>query len=313
MDRREFLKTGLLAGALVPTAAFAVDALFSKRGAYEQLSIAYRHIHLGLSEPFSVLHISDTHLCEAYPTEGEELRQWAASRNRTFGGCQEDALAASLAWAKENADYVLHTGDLIDFQSQANLDCVRKYYDGTGLVGTTGNHDYQRLPSVRGVRKTADYNAESRSVLDAAFGFDTLFSAQVLRGVNFVCLDNSYGTVTADQVARFEAEVKKGLPIVLCMHVPFYTPAIARATEKYWHKGRKFRSAAVPAPSGDWARERADAVTDGFIRRLQVEPLLKGILAGHEHFDLEDRFSPTAMQYIVGGNFLYHGAEILFT
>ncbi len=49
------------------------------------------------------------------------------------------------------------------------------------------------------------------------------------------------------------------------------------------------------------------------IAALKAEPLLKAILAGHLHFSIEDRFSPTAMEYVVGGNFMFHGREILFS
>jgi hypothetical protein len=47
-----------------------------------------------------------------------------------------------------------------------------------------------------------------------------------------------------------------------------------------------------------------------FAAYLKAQPLLKGILAGHLHIDIQDRFSPTAMEFLVGGNFLFHGEEI---
>ena len=28
---------------------------------------------------------------------------------------------------------------------------------------------------------------------------------------------------------------------------------------------------------------------------------------------VQERFSPTAMQYVVGGNFMFHGQHVLFT
>ena len=56
-----------------------------------------------------------------------------------------------------------------------------------------------------------------------------------------------------------------------------------------------------------------DVVTRDFIASLRREPLLKAILAGHLHITVQDRFSPTAMQYVVGGNFMFHGQEVLFT
>ena len=37
-----------------------------------------------------------------------------------------------------------------------------------------------------------------------------------------------------------------------------------------------------------------------------------GILSGHEHITMEERFSPTAVQYLVGGNFLFAARELLF-
>ena len=55
-----------------------------------------------------------------------------------------------------------------------------------------------------------------------------------------------------------------------------------------------------------------DATTRDFIAYLKQEPLLKAILAGHEHITVQDRFSATADEYVVAGNFLFHGQVILF-
>ena len=65
-------------------------------------------------------------------------------RSKTFGGRQEEALRDSLAWAKLHVDYIVHTGDMIDAQSEANFDLVRKYYGegGTAMGGCLGNHEF---------------------------------------------------------------------------------------------------------------------------------------------------------------------------
>ena len=119
--------------------------------------------------------------------------------------------------------------------------------------------------------------------------------------------------MTAAQVERFRAEVKKGLPIVLCMHVPFFTDDIWLATTKFWAcAGRKFEDAAVPPPKRDYLRQKEDPVTRDFIAYLKTEPLLKAILAGHEHVMVQDRFSPTAEELVVGANFMFCGREVLF-
>ena len=75
----------------------------------------------------------------------------------------------------------------------------------------------------------------------------------------------------------------------------------------------KFTSAAVPPPCGERKTQRTDPVTRDFIAYLRGEPLLKGILAGHLHFTMQDDFSPTAKQLVVGGNYMFHGQEILFS
>ena len=56
-----------------------------------------------------------------------------------------------------------------------------------------------------------------------------------------------------------------------------------------------------------------DKTTADFIAYLKSERLLKALLVGHEHITMQDRFSDTAMEFAVGGNFLFHGQEVLFT
>ena len=322
VNRRDFL--GLVAsGAGTIVAASALPAfgkddpsLFPKRGVVERLAIAYQHIHIGLPQPFSVLHISDTHLTAVYDDEPEYLVKFAKYRAKVFGGRQEEALRDSLAWAKMNVDYVIHTGDFIDFQTRANLDIVKKVFgEEKALAGSMGNHEFQRrIPdekvdesSIAGLRK---YGALSMKLLSETFPFDISLQSNVVNGVNFVTLNEVVGFVTENHVERFHAEVKKGLPIILCMHCPFFTPELARASCKYWQFNRKFRQD-NPGPMNSY--QTNDPVTRDFIAYLKSETLLKGILTGHMHLTASDRFSPTAMQYIVGGNFMFHGEEVLFT
>ena len=318
MNRRQFIG-GLVATAALP--AVADDpTVFPRRGTWERLALNYAHIEIGATKPFSVLHISDTHLTAAYPDEPEVKRKLRDGRTRCFGGRQEEALRDSLAWAKENADYVIHTGDLIDWQSRANFDLVRKYF-GANMAGSMGNHEFSESMGYSNPKEspTEAYKDRSRKQLAEIYPFDLSLDSTVINGVNFVTLDDVYGYVTAEQVERFHAEVRKGLPIILCMHVPFMSPEIWRAGHKYWMGGKydrksmKFTSAELPAPVGDYRRQLEDPVTRDFIASLKTEKLLRGILSGHLHFTMQDRFSPTAIQYLVGGNFMFHGQEILFT
>ena len=313
-DRRQFLG-GL--GGLVAVSALPARAddpkVFPSRGRFERLALAYQHIKVGASKPFSILHISDTHFTAAYEDEAIFKTGRAAERTRTFGGRQEEAFRDSLDWAKKNADYVLHTGDLIDFQSRANFDLVKRYY-GEAMFGSVGNHEfYTYLPDEDSSTRTELFKARSWPLLKAAYPIDARFSSKVVNGVNFVSIDDVFGMVQPDQVERFAAEVKKGLPIILCMHVPFFSDLIWRAHEKFWAGNGKRYDGALSDPHGDYACQRRHGPTADFIAYLKSEKLLKGILAGHLHVTVQDRFSPTAMQYVIGGNFMFHGEEVLFT
>ena len=318
MDRRSFLKRMAGMGALVATSqlpALAEDdpTLFPKRGRFERLALNYGTVNIGLEKPFSILHISDTHLTAVYPNEDEKKQQLHKIRTTTFGGRQEEALRDSLDWARQHVDYVVHTGDLIDWQSEANFDLVKKHF-GEGVVGCLGNHEFSQHMWLSEPKETGteQYKDLTRKKLQEVFPYDIELQSQVVGGVNFVTLDDVYGYVTERQVELFRKEVKKGLPIVLCMHVPFHTENIWRADIRFWHDEKsRFRNVA-PDPSGEYKRQQDDPVTSAFIAYLKTEPLLKAILAGHLHFTMQDQFSPTATEYVVGGNFLFHGEEILF-
>jgi len=315
LNRRTFLKSALSVGALaavsrLPAQPVAEKGPFPTRGVYERMNITTVRVEAGAVQPFSVLHISDTHLTDAYPDEDQWKQRLKARSTAHFGGCQEDALRESVAWAKANCDYLVHTGDIMDWHSRKNLDLVRRHL-GTVTIGSLGNHEYtlyHYLSREAGVNKSP---AEIREILKPYFPFDLTFSSQVVNGVNFVSLDDALGRVTVEQADRFKAEVAKGYPIILLKHVPFYTDFIWTATAKYWASGTHYRTTGAPARRGSAELQKSDPVTRDFIAYLKTVRELKAILAGHEHFTVQDRFSPTAMEYLVGGNYLFCGQEVL--
>ena len=314
VTRRGFLTGGVAFGGLFATSALPAIAdddpsLFPGRGRFERLSLTYHAIKAGATKPFTVLHISDTHLTAAYPDEGEFERKTAYRRIRTFGGRQEEALRDSIAWAKEHVDYLLHTGDLIDFQSRANFDLVKKYYGegGAMMFGCLGNHEHYRGKKMAKKDGTPIVPAVVPDLLKEVYPFPNDFCSTVINGVNFVTIDDSTDTVSADQVSRFEAEVKKGLPILLCMHCPFPTREIVRAASRFWPRTNL---KAIRDMSNFVESEKyKDATTRDFVAYLRAQPLLKGILCGHGHLNVVDDFSPTAKQYEVAGNFMFCGQE----
>lgn len=323
-DRRGFIKGAFGLAAGVPLAGAAAQTpvpgtaeeklkVLAGRGRWERLTLAYHHVKAGATKPFSILHISDTHFTDAYDHEAKGTRDASKWRRCTFGGMQEQAFADSLEWAKKNVDWVVHTGDLMDWQSEANHDLIRKYFTGNNIFGAVGNHEfYTYLPGEK-KEPTEAFKERSWPILKSVYPDDVRFNSRVINGVNFICIDDVFGTVQQDQVDRFREEAKKGLPMILCMHVPFFDDELYTMSRKYWTSGRKFTTAEIGEIYGDYKRQKEDPVTRDFIAWLRKLDLLKGILCGHLHIAARTRFSPSADQFVVGGNYLFSGAEILFT
>ena len=153
MQRRDFLKTLAGTGALIATSqlpSWGKDRpeVFPERGTWERLSLSYAVVKIGLERPFSVLHLTDSHLAAAYPEENEKKQRLHIRRTQTFGGRQEEALRDALDWAKDRVDYIVHTGDLIDWQSEENFDLVRKYF-GDGVIVNVEGKGASQIVQVR--------------------------------------------------------------------------------------------------------------------------------------------------------------------
>ena len=98
MERRDFMKALAGTGALIATSKLPLLAedkpeVFPERGRYERLALCYATVEIGLEKPFSVLHISDTHLTAAYAGENEKKQTLNQRRTQTFGGRQEEAIS----------------------------------------------------------------------------------------------------------------------------------------------------------------------------------------------------------------------------
>ena len=105
-------------------------------------------LQVGLKERLRCLHISDTHLlfsdgrdCRA--KYDVALRRWGeyvyanVGRNVTY-------FLDALLYAKRNGLLLLHTGDLIDFYSPANLEAAERLLElaGVNCFLCAGNHEY---------------------------------------------------------------------------------------------------------------------------------------------------------------------------
>ena len=314
------MKAGIAtAGGLVAVEALPDPARYPVSRKNEQIpgwrlsmSVNYISLNIGPTRPFSIFHISDTHLKATTDADPQFVREFV--KKRFVDWDPEDALARSVAWAKfHRSDYILHTGDLIDCVTEGNLAIIRNYFgENANFLYAPGNHDYATTYAAPGKGQTEEeFRAVNTKRVQSSVPVDMAFHSTIVNGVNIVMLDNVYGTVSEEKFERFRAEAAKGLPIILAVHVPFFTEGIARAHDRAGGGPYPFEQNVVKAPVGNHRTQCVDKTTAAFIAYLKKEPLLKAILSGHFHISVADRFSPTAMQYVAAANFRYFGQEVL--
>ena len=316
MERREFLRlsAGLLAASQLP---LRLNAEVTRNvGRLKPLDIRPITIQVGAERPFGAVHVSDTHLTLADNRNDERKITLASSRARGMH-LGEHYLDEAIRYAKEHDMMLIHTGDLIDFVSEANLDAAARHYlEGDWFV-SSGNHEFSQY--VGEAKEDEAYKHQSYQKVQEAYPNDLTFCSRVVNGVNLVSLDNVYYNVTERQHELMEQEVKRGLPIVLMCHVPFYTPKLcAYSFESAHHVAAYVCGAPLEVtetyqqdpnrpPEEAWRnrniQQRADKPTLEFIKWLGKQKLLKGILCGHCHFFFQEPFSKTAVQYVVGATY----------
>lgn len=312
IDRRSFMKLGVgawFAGCLPDWAGAAAEELKPKP----------IRVEVGTKTPFKALHVSDTHLALMTEKELEDpcrAKLYADRSGKTFpGGRGTRWLAAALAYARARGELVLHTGDLIDFIGDANLEAVKRDVSTGDVFCANGNHEwcyhmYTKSEDCRKLREQyfARVQAAYPNALDVA--------SRVHGGVNFVSFDNWDYRVTQAQWDAIRREFDRGLPVVLMCHCPFYTPKLHEESSRRANGKGSYVMSAPPeevekfGPAGRW--QLGDELTFGFYHWAKAQKNLRAILAGHLHFDFSERFSPTAVQHVVGANCNGCAAEIEF-
>lgn len=254
------------------------------------MDILKSQLDLGLVQPIRILQVSDCHLSGCCEEDSEKAKAKSKKKTAEFlketgGVTQEQRLKEALDLSAEYDALVL-TGDIADSPSRANLELLASMLEGRRYLYTFGNHDYYTYDSDSG-------NADDRErFLDDFLRFlpcdPTMDSLQV-GGVNLVALDDSLAQFSALQLDFLKAEAAKGLPILLFLHLPVYSPTFVPQAYEWWDSSMCVGTPAdVLAAHGETdPKMRAEAETLLMLDYIREEPLIKAIFASHLHFSDE--------------------------
>ena len=260
------------------------------------LQILQTEIVIGIEKPIKLLHMSDTHL-----VRDDERPSGRRACFESEEGAIERYFFSAVNHARENGLPILHTGDLIDYTSQANLAFVDAHFSGLDYLYAAGNHDFCHW--VGEAREDDAYKAEQLRVCAPHFHCDLFFDSRVIGGVNFVTMDDSYYRIKEEQLDLLRAEAARGYPIILCMHVPLFTPDRVGVRPVLYVVGAPEEILAT-YPEQRRRQQAPDAATLRAVDYIKSEPLIRAVLAGHTHENRESDLTPDKKQYVTGGTYL---------
>ncbi len=262
------------------------------------MAVINTRLCVGAEKPFEVIHLSDTHLTFADMRDGKRKVDLAEGRMKVFPKAAE-TLAAACALSAQKGVPIIHTGDLMDFVSLANIEKVKEFTDANDCFLAAGNHEFSLY--VGEAKEDAAYRNQSLAAVQSAFKNDIRMSSRTIGGVNFVVLDNGYYLFEKEQLEFLKNEVDKGLPVVLLLHTPLFDKKLydvmmadsecaylAGVPEDLMHTYTPHR----------YEQQKADEITDTVIDYIAGEAGIKAVVAGHLHINYEGTFADRIPQIV---------------
>ncbi|MBR4331444.1 MAG: metallophosphoesterase, partial [Clostridia bacterium] len=213
-----------------------------------------------------------------------------------------DNLNAQIAYAEETCDPLVHTGDLFDFVSTANIEFAREVLKNPKILYVAGNHEYYiGRGHEDNVYRMNSYWTRGLDQL----GVNMFFTSRVVGSVNFVGIDDAYHTVEPWQLKRLRMEVEKGLPVILFVHAPLFEQKLFERSVEYWKDGSAYlvgcdEEHLMTYPEYLAVTQRPNEATEQFVEYVKREKRIKAVLAGHVHFNFESALPGGTMQYVTG-------------
>ena len=299
MNRRNFIGASALAGLGITAKASASNdrqsELKNLRGTFSTNDNQAAIYTTAQVTPAKVFHITDTHLSMEDDRE-EPYREYSARMAAAYNSnvhfqsgethSAEKCFELTLETAKkENADFIALTGDIFSFPSEAAIEWAAQKLQETKIpyAYVAGNHDwhYEGMPgSAQALRETWT----EKRLSPMYQGNHPLYAAYDLKGIRFICIDNSTYEILPEQRAFFKAQTETALPFLLLMHIPLYMPGRSMGFgcgHPQW--GEKSDRNYKIERREKWRKEGHTNITMDFCREVFETPNLLAILAGHTH------------------------------
>lgn len=265
------------------------------------MEIIKNYIHIGIKEPFCVLHASDTHL--TFCDERNDQRKIELSKNRSdsFPNAEAD-----LQFIKEKATAdkrtVIYTGDMIDFVSELNIEKAKEFSDSVDCFMVAGNHEFSLY--VGEAKEDDAYRNQSLSKIQSAFKNNIRCSSRIIGGVNFIAVDNSYYLIDKKQLDFIKTETEKDYPAILLVHTPLYSKDLYDFSRNGGDSPAYLMSVPDELMSDyschRYEQQKEDSVTADAYSFIVNCKNIRAIFAGHLHENYDGLINNKILQIVTG-------------
>ena len=294
MDRRNFLKIGMSAMA-VAGMPFGMDAQAEepsvKQPVFSMDGNKIRMQRLGLKKAVRLLILADSHL-SIDDERGEPYKDYSKRMAQYFKQSIQNLEKITTAAQKQKYDMILMLGDMVSFPTPKGVETLLEAIKPleTPYAYIAGNHDWH-YEGEEGTEIELRKKWCDKTLAPLFQDRNPLCYNMMLNGLNIVMMDTSVYEILPEQLEFWRDQVKVGMPMLLCCHIPLWVPGRSvgwgvghpdwnAAHDRNWQIERRPR----------WPETGHAEVTKAFQKEVFAAPNLVGIVAGHVHRQCYDSY-----------------------
>ncbi|MEX2593944.1 MAG: metallophosphoesterase [Anditalea sp.] len=248
-----------------------------------------------VTQPVRVFLAADTHLW-MNDERGEPYRKYSDRMAKAYNQTShfqtseptnpEESFEQTLQRAKESgADLLALPGDIFSWPSEAAIEWAIARLEEAGIpyIYVAGNHDWH-YEGMEGSLEDLRSTWIEKRLLPLYQGKDPMIASYDIKGIRFLAIDNSTYQISEKQLRVFKDHVKSGVPLILLVHIPMYSPGRpvsygcghpdwGAATDRIYKIERR----------PQWPESGHTDTTMSFYKEVFSAPNLLGIFSGHIH------------------------------
>lgn len=201
----------------------------------------------GISREYSLLFLTDTHIVLPETETSQEIIDYSNQRLTQF--TEENGIVSSdqfLSWispsSEWNLDALLLGGDIIDSPSPANISYLNDSLEQLSIpyIYTLGNHDWTypwEYMTEKGKEEYLPLLSPYMVSTENEFCENTTFHTLEFDDFIIAAINNSDNQIPPEALEEYKKIAEKNKPILLLLHVPFYTQSLLDKTSSVWQNG----------------------------------------------------------------------------